>query len=113
VARDETRLTDLVGIVEYGDLPNAVPYPRLPVADDDEAIDDELDDDEALAEQLPPVRAFKPSHRQHKPKVEIAPAGPSPWERPRENFTATMTERVPEMRATKQASYVKGTSREA
>lgn len=68
--------------------------------------------DEALEEELPPARAYPAGHRRQAPTPLVA-AGPSPWERPREGFTATMTERVPEMRATKQASFVKGTSREA
>lgn len=82
---------------------------------------DEEDLDAAIAEDVddepepPPLRShdYRPGHRQVKPTKVVAPAGPSPWERPRDGFTASMTERVPVMRTTKQASFVKGTSRDA
>lgn len=72
------------------------------------------DVDDAIAEDPPPRRhrVDAPGHRHVPPRKAVVEVGPSPWERPRENFTASMAERVPEMRATKEASYVKGTSRE-
>lgn len=75
---------------------------------DEDPLDDEADD------EPPPRRPdYASGHRQTPPRQPVAAAGPSPWERPRENFTSAMNERVPEMRQSKQASYVKGVSREA
>jgi hypothetical protein len=57
-------------------------------------------------------RDYQPGHRQIKPakvKVVAGAGGPSPWEnRPRDGFTAGMSERVDEMRASKVAHLVKG-----
>lgn len=64
--------------------------------------------DDRIADATPPaarrVSAYKPRHRQvEKPSL----VGPSPWEKPREGFTAAMTERVPEMNSTRQSRMVR------
>lgn len=72
-------------------------------------VDQENDDDKDEIEPAPlRSRDYRLGHRQVQPTREVVSASPSPWERPRENFTAVMTERVPEMRATRQASFVNG-----
>lgn len=97
---------------------------------EDDVFDDDLDaalsddtdgagvaDEEDVEEEpvAPAIRRREPApgHRQPKPRAVVTNPGPSSWERPREGFTASMEARVPEMRATREASFVKGTSREA
>lgn len=91
-------------------------------------VDDELELDASVAldaaltreeltedddrDEPPPLRskAYNAAHRQlPATKARLTPS-PSPWERPREGFTAAMEARVPEMRNTKEASLVKGLS---
>jgi hypothetical protein len=103
-------------------MPNAKPYPVR--SDKDADVDEGLDDagideleqilEEALEQSPPPrVRSYRPGHRQPSAARVVELNVPSPWERPRDGFTASMTERVPVMRSTKQAGYVRGTTRES
>lgn len=106
-------------VIEYGDLPNAQPYPRRQV-DSERDVDEGFDDATVDAEEpdpedeapMPRPTTFKTGHRLPKMKPATV-SGPSRWERPRENFTESMAAHVPEMRATREARFVKGTTRES
>jgi len=76
-------------------------------------IDDETNEDEDAAaveevlHERPLLRSrdYKPGHRQTPPP---AATGPSPWERPRENFTKSFEQRSNEMSNTREGRRVPG-----